>query len=66
MKRKAVPDQKICVACGVCLKVCPKGALSIYRGCFAQVEEEKCVGCGLCAKACPAGCIAITERSQVK
>ena len=66
MKRKAVPDQKICVACGVCLKVCPKGALSIYRGCFAQVEEEQCVGCGLCAKACPAGCIAITERSQVK
>ena len=66
MKRKAVPDQKICVACGVCLKVCPKWALSIYRGCFAQVDEEKCVGCGLCAKACPAGCIAITERSQVK
>ena len=66
MKRKAVPDQKICVACGVCLKACPKGALSIYRGCFAQVEEEKCVGCGLCAKACPAGCIAITERSRVK
>ena len=66
MKRKAVPDQKICVACGVCLKACPKGALSIYRGCFAQVEEEKCVGCGFCAKACPAGCIAITERSQVK
>ena len=66
MKRKAVPDQKICVACGVCLKACPKGALSIYRGCFAQVEEEKCVGCGLCAKACPAGCIAITERSQGK
>ena len=66
MKRKAVPDQIICVACGVCLKACPKGALSIYRGCFAQVEEEKCVGCGLCAKACPAGCIAITERSRVK
>ena len=66
MKRKAVPDQKICVACGVCLKACPKGALSIYRGCFARVEEEKCVGCGLCAKACPAGCIAITERSRVK
>ena len=66
MKRKALPDQKICVACGVCLKACPKGALSIYRGCFDQVEEEKCVGCGLCAKACPAGCIAITERSQVK
>ena len=41
MKRKAVPDKKICVACGVCLKSCRKEAISIYRGCFAQVDEEK-------------------------
>ena len=66
MKRKAAPDKKICVACGVCLRACRKEAISIYRGCFAQVDEEKCVGCGLCARACPAGCIAITERSEVK
>lgn len=63
MKKLAVPNQAICVACGVCLKACRKEAISIYRGCFAQVDEEKCVGCGLCAKACPAGCIAIRERS---
>ena len=66
MKKIAVPDKKICVACGVCLKVCRKEAISIYRGCFAQVDEEKCVGCGLCAKACPAGCITMTERSEAK
>ena len=66
MKKLAVPDKKICVACGVCLKACRKGAISIYKGCFAQVKEETCVGCGLCARACPAGCIAIKERSEVK
>ena len=66
MKRKAIHDQKTCVACGVCLKACRKEAISIYRGCFAQVEEEKCVGCGLCVKACPAGCITMAERSEVK
>ena len=66
VKKYAVSDKKICVACGVCLKACRKGAISIYKGCFAQVEEAKCVGCGLCAKACPAGCIAIKERSEVK
>ena len=66
MKKKAVVDCQVCVACGVCLKTCPKGAIAIYRGCFAQVDEEKCVGCGLCAKACPAGCIDVTERSEVK
>ena len=66
MKRKAVPDKKICVACGVCLKTCRKAAISVYKGCFAQVDEGKCVGCGLCAKACPAGCIAVKERSEAK
>ena len=66
MKKLAVPDRKICVACGVCLKVCPKAAISVYRGCYAQVAENKCVGCGLCAKACPAGCIALKERSEIK
>lgn len=66
MKKLALVDRQTCVACGVCLKTCPKGAISIYRGCFAQLEEIKCVGCGLCSKACPAGCITVKERSEVK
>ena len=66
MKKLAVPDRKICVACGVCLKACRKEAISIYKGCFAQVAEEKCVGCGLCAASCPAGCIRMKERGEVK
>ena len=66
MKKLAVPNKKVCVACGVCLKACRKEAISVYRGCFAQVDEAKCVGCGLCERNCPAGCIAITERSEVK
>lgn len=66
MKKLAVPDRNVCVACGVCLKSCRKEALSIYKGCYAQVDESKCVGCGLCAKACPAGCITIRERSEIK
>ena len=65
-KKCAAPDKNICVACGACLKACPKGAIAIYRGCYAVAEEDKCVGCGLCAKACPAGCISILERSEVK
>lgn len=66
MKKLAFVDKTICVACGVCRQTCPKGAISIYRGCYAAVEAEKCVGCGLCAKACPAGCIETRERSEVK
>ena len=66
MKKLAVMDQTICVACGVCMNICPRGAISIYKGCYARAEEEKCVGCGLCAKACPAGCISVAERGEGK
>jgi len=66
MKKLAFADKKICVACGACMKACPKSAISIYRGCYAVVDGSKCVGCGLCARVCPAGCIAIRERSEIK
>ena len=66
MKKLAFVDKKICVACGVCMKACPKDAISIYRGCYATVNAEKCVGCGLCARSCPAGCITVKERSEAK
>ena len=65
MKKVAVIDRNICVACGVCVKTCPKGALSIHKGCYAQVGK-KCVGCGLCARECPAGCITVKEREAEK
>lgn len=66
MKKFAFVDHKVCAACGVCLKTCPRGAISIHRGCYARIDGEKCVGCGLCGKACPAGCICIRERSDAK
>ena len=66
MKKRASVNQTVCVACGVCMKSCPRGAISIYRGCYAVVEERKCVGCGLCGKACPASCISIGERSEAE
>ena len=61
MTKKASVDKSVCVACGVCRKVCPKQALDIIKGCYAKVNEEKCVGCRICAKNCPAGCIEVKE-----
>lgn len=51
-----------CVACGSCIRVCPKGAIWIDSGVIAKINEEKCVGCGKCAKTCPADVITIIER----
>ena len=61
-KRIAFVDKNRCVACGVCIKSCPKSAISVYRGCYATVGDTKCVGCGICTKACPVGCIEVKER----
>lgn len=61
-KNVAGIDRPACVACGTCIKVCPRGAVSVHRGCYAVIEERRCVGCGKCAKECPAGCIVIGER----
>lgn len=55
MKRFAVVNEDRCVSCGACTHVCPRQAISVYKGCFARVDKERCVGCGLCAKTCPAG-----------
>lgn len=61
-KRKAYVDTKHCVACGVCQKTCPFGAISIYKGIYAKVSFDKCVGCSKCAKECPASVIEIKAR----
>ena len=66
MKKIAVVDQTRCVSCGACVKACPKGAIAVWKGCYAKVEETKCVGCSLCAKTCPAGCLATQERGEAK
>lgn len=60
-RRRAVVNQRDCVACGCCMKVCPLSAIQVIKGVVAQVDESKCVGCGKCAKECPASVIEIRE-----
>jgi Pyruvate/2-oxoacid:ferredoxin oxidoreductase delta subunit len=59
--RRAVISVDGCVACGCCVKVCPKTAIQIFKGVFAEVDLASCVGCGKCAKECPASVISIEE-----
>ena len=62
--KKAYVEKDRCVACGECANHCPRGAVAVYKGCFAKVEEDICVGCGLCARVCPAGCITVREKED--
>lgn len=51
-----------CVACGRCVEECPFGAISVYKGLHAVVDENNCIGCGKCMRACPAGVIELMEE----
>ncbi|MCQ2525493.1 MAG: 4Fe-4S binding protein [Lachnospiraceae bacterium] len=42
-----------CISCGVCVKACREGALSMADG-KVVLDKEKCNNCGRCVKACPA------------
>lgn len=64
MKRKAKVDINLCVSCGACAKVCPRSAISVYKGMYAQVNESLCVGCGLCARTCPASVIEVVQYDE--
>jgi ferredoxin len=71
MSRKIpVVDYKPCMACGICVAVCPFGNLEMtavgldsYGNAFPALSSpETCTGCGLCAKACPIDCLTLNER----
>ncbi|WP_035237785.1 FAD-dependent oxidoreductase [Desulfobacter vibrioformis] len=47
-----------CRDCGICVAVCPEGAISRQEketGFEYVVDESKCIGCGFCKGACPCG-----------
>lgn len=52
---KAVPlkpsGDKKCTACGICVKLCPKGAIPSDNP--IQTIAERCISCAACVAACP-------------
>jgi electron transfer flavoprotein alpha subunit/NAD-dependent dihydropyrimidine dehydrogenase PreA subunit len=52
-----------CTGCGVCVDVCPFGAIDMVNG--KAVINEACRACGQCVEACPIGAIVMSEAEVV-
>ena len=45
--------QKNCIACKLCVAVCPEGCISGKEKNTFMPDYTYCKGCGLCAEVCP-------------
>lgn len=63
-KRKAIVNIQACVACGCCMKICPRNAITIPNGIHAVINRDLCVGCGKCVKECPASIISLEVANK--
>jgi electron transport complex protein RnfB len=54
-----------CIACGICVKVCPFDAPSVNNS-LSKIDLNKCKVCGLCVSKCPTKAISdfIPRRSK--
>jgi len=67
--KKMWVEQEKCVACAICVNVCPTGALvkeikddALYR----YFSSASCTNCGLCEEACPHSIIHFTDDYTVR
>jgi len=60
----AIVDSEKCTGCGVCVDVCPAGAIEVDRQ--AVVNEEACTGCAACVSECPNEAIIIARKNVGK
>lgn len=50
-------DEKNCIGCTRCIRVCPTDAICGTNKLMHTVISDECTGCGLCQDACPVDCI---------
>jgi len=57
--------QDKCIACQICIGVCPVGAISM-EGNTVKINPEACIGCGKCRDVCPVSAVLFKRPSKKK
>ena len=53
-KQHVSRKDELCMHCGMCLALCPVGALSVEpRTRLVLFNEDECTACGMCTRICP-------------
>ena len=70
-KQKSTPrfNKELCMACTMCVDLCPTGALDLqisnslygFRRYPVLTDPENCTGCKSCENRCPGGAITMRE-----
>jgi len=55
---------KNCIACRMCVMICPEGCVSGKEKNTFAVDFNYCKGCGLCAEICPKKDIEMVPEEQ--
>ena len=50
-------QHELCSGCGICIKVCPYGAVEIIDA--KAAINERCIECGACARNCPVAAVSV-------
>lgn len=65
-------DPTECIACGLCMKDCPTGAIKVVnngtppqREMEAYLDMGRCIFCGQCAQSCAKHCISLSSDENL-
>lgn len=46
-------NQDMCAGCGICVDLCPAGAIEQKQSGKGVIDDDKCIRCGRCHTVCP-------------